>query len=71
MDAPEQIARIAANYTCGHCDSDPASLTQDALGAWHLAIPHDDNCPVRTGAVSAAADVARALSTPDTGRTTP
>jgi hypothetical protein len=69
MDAPEHIVQIAANYTCGHCDNDPVTLTQDELGVWHLNIPHDDNCPVRTGVVTAAADVARALSTPNTGTT--
>lgn len=58
---------LAANYRCGHCDSDPATLTQDEHGIWHLQIRHDDGCPVLTGALSDIPDTLRAAM-PDTFR---
>lgn len=60
-------AAIAANYRCGHCDSDPARLSQDEDGIWHVGIPHDDGCPVLTGALSDIPDAVRAV-VPDTFR---
>ena len=53
-------AAIAANYQCGHCHSDPARLTQDEHGVWHVAIAHGDGCPVLTGALSDVPDAVRA-----------
>lgn len=50
---------LAANYRCGHCNSD-TRLTYDDHGMPHLVIEHDDGCPVLTGALTAAPDVLRA-----------
>ncbi|WP_327430937.1 hypothetical protein [Streptomyces sp. NBC_01236] len=59
---------IAATYQCGHCNSETSTRTDD-LGIVHVAVHHDDGCPVLTGALSSALDVARAVaSIPDTFR---
>jgi hypothetical protein len=50
---------FAANYRCGHCNSD-TRLVHDGFGVPHLVIEHDDGCPVLTGALTAAPDVLRA-----------
>ncbi|MGG8409952.1 hypothetical protein ACM614_26965 [Streptomyces sp. 12297] len=57
------IARVIAEYRCGHCDSDTEAWT-DQHGNPHLNIHHDQGCPVLTGTLSAAPDIARA-ATPD------
>lgn len=49
-------------YTCGHCNSELEPLRTDD-GIVHLAVLHDNGCPVLTGALSAAPDVARAIQT--------
>ncbi|MBP2581634.1 hypothetical protein J3A78_002112 [Streptomyces sp. PvR006] len=59
--APPDVLALAAAYTCGHCNSDPARLTQDEYGIWHLAIGHDEGCPVLTRAVSDIPDTLRAF----------
>lgn len=64
---PASITALAANYRCGHCNSEPTKLTPDEHGMWHLAIPHDAGCPVLTGAISALPDAIRA-TIPDTFR---
>jgi hypothetical protein len=62
---------IAATYQCGHCNSE-TSLTADDAGIHHIAVHHDDGCPVLTGALPSAPDVARALTRiPDTFKTRP
>lgn len=58
---PPTVVALAAAYTCGHCNSDPAKLTQDEYGIWHLAIGHDDGCPVLSRAVSDIPDTFRAI----------
>ena len=62
MDTPPAGAlSLAANYQCGHCNSNPATLTQDEYGIWHVSIAHDDGCPVLLGTLSALPDTFRAL----------
>ncbi|MGW3646692.1 hypothetical protein [Streptomyces sp. NPDC000878] len=60
-------AAIAANYQCGHCTADTTTHTDDN-GTVRVAVHHDDGCPVLTGALSSAPDVARAVAghLPDT-----
>lgn len=58
---PSNVAALAAAYTCGHCNSNPAELAQDQYGLWHLTIAHDEGCPVITGAVSNIPDTFRAI----------
>lgn len=58
---PASVLALAAAYACGHCNSDPAQLVQDQYGIWHLAIGHDEGCPVLTGAVSDLPDAVRAI----------
>lgn len=67
MNLPPVLAAMAANYRCGHCNSEPPKLTQDEHGTWHLGIVHDDGCPVLTGTLSALPDTIRAV-VPDTFR---
>ncbi|MEU0671597.1 hypothetical protein ABZ330_01655 [Streptomyces sp. NPDC006172] len=57
---------IAAAYTCGHCNSTTELRTVN--GVMSAAIHHDDGCPVLTGTLSSAPDVARAAAgtVPDT-----
>ncbi|MFI9063243.1 hypothetical protein ACIGQE_15375 [Streptomyces sp. NPDC053429] len=57
------VARIAASYTCGHCNSDTEAWI-DHDGNPHVNIHHDDGCPVLEGTLSAAPDVARAAQPP-------
>ncbi|WP_413753067.1 hypothetical protein NRF20_20800 [Streptomyces sp. R-74717] len=61
VQAPASVRSLAAAYTCGHCNSEPAQLTQDTSGVWRLAIGHDAGCPVLTGAVPDTPDVLRAM----------
>lgn len=58
---PNSVRALAAAYTCGHCNSDPAQLAQDQFGIWHLAIGHDEGCPVLSGSVSDIPDTFRAI----------
>lgn len=52
---------LAANYRCGHCNSDPATLGTDPdTGLPNIRIAHDPECPVATGALSALPDAIRA-----------
>lgn len=60
-DTPESVRSLAAAYRCGHCNSDPAVIAEDKFGMWRIAIPHDDGCPVLSGAVSDIPDTVRAL----------
>ncbi|MCB5166045.1 hypothetical protein LG634_14515 [Streptomyces bambusae] len=53
------IARLIAEYQCGHCTSATEAWT-DHHGNPHLNIHHDDGCPVLTGTLSAVPDIARA-----------
>lgn len=57
---------LAAAYSCGHCSSDTSTHTDDD-GITHVAIHHDDGCPVLNGALSALPDTLRAI-VPDTFR---
>lgn len=57
-----RLPAVAAAYRCGHCSSDPATLHQMPDGVWSMRIPHDEGCPVLTGAVTDHADTLRALS---------
>lgn len=57
----ELVAAIITNYQCGHCNSDTA-LATDNHGTIHLAVHHDDGCPVLTGALSSAPDTFRAAA---------
>lgn len=59
-EPPPNIVDIAAKYTCGHCDSNPAKIRQDQYGFWHLDVEHDDSCPVYRGTVRDDMDLARA-----------
>ncbi|KOU48985.1 hypothetical protein ADK55_19140 [Streptomyces sp. WM4235] len=59
----ELIARIAANYQCGHCNSETEART-DQHGTIHLVTHHDDGCPVLEGTLSAIPDTLRAANTP-------
>ncbi|MFD9374667.1 hypothetical protein ACFWBH_03850 [Streptomyces sp. NPDC059999] len=59
----ELIARITANYQCGHCNSETETRT-DQRGALHLVIHHDDGCPVLEGTLSSLPDTFRAANTP-------
>lgn len=56
----EAMAIVASNYQCGHCNSITTQLPPDANGFNHLAVAHDDGCPVLTGAVSSLPDTLRA-----------
>lgn len=63
-----RIAAFAANYQCGHCNS-VTTPYDDEDGNPHLAIEHDDGCPVLSGAVSSLPDTLRAAAkVPDTFR---
>jgi hypothetical protein len=59
-------ADLAANYQCGHCNSD-TELGTDDRGGPRLVIRHDSGCPVLTGVLSALPDALRAV-VPDTFR---
>jgi hypothetical protein len=48
---PPAVAALAASYECGHCDADIGRPYRDADGIWHLAVAHDDGCPVLGGTV--------------------
>lgn len=61
---PDFVQALAANYRCGHCNSEPARLAQDEHGTWHLGIAHDDACPVLSGALSDLPDTLRAATRP-------
>lgn len=50
-----QLAALAANYQCGHCNSD-VELTD-----MRIEIRHDDGCPVLAGTLPSAPDVLRAV----------
>ncbi|WP_411076658.1 hypothetical protein [Streptomyces sp. cmx-10-25] len=56
------VDAVLANYQCGHCNSE-TTVALDANGTAHLLIHHDDGCPVLTGTLSAAPDIARAAQT--------
>jgi hypothetical protein len=56
-------ADLAANYQCGHCNSD-TEVGLDDFGGPRLVIHHDPGCPVLSGALSAMPDALRA-ATPD------
>lgn len=60
---------LAATYRCGHCVSETSTSTDDN-GIVHVAVHHDDGCPVLIGALPSAPDVVRALvgHVPDTFR---
>ncbi|MEV6833602.1 hypothetical protein AB0N17_03565 [Streptomyces sp. NPDC051133] len=60
---------LAAAYQCGHCSSETSHTTDDN-GIVHVAVRHDDTCPVLAGALSSTPDVVRALAShiPDTFR---
>jgi hypothetical protein len=60
---------IAAAYSCGHCNSETSTRTDEA-GLVRIVINHDDGCPVLTGVLPSAPDVVRALvgHVPDTFR---
>lgn len=61
-------AQLAATYQCGHCISEASTYTDDN-GIEHIAVQHDDGCPVLAGALSALPDALRAAkSIPDTFR---
>jgi hypothetical protein len=66
---PEQFVTMAKAAKCTDCDSDPAKLRWDGV-AWHVVLPHDDECPVRQGRVTrngimqSMADALPTLSTP-------
>jgi len=63
---------VAALYACGRCNSETSTRTDEA-GIVHLAVHHDDGCPVLTGVLSSTPDVMRALVgyVPDTFRPGP
>ncbi|MBM7091035.1 hypothetical protein JTP67_21325 [Streptomyces sp. S12] len=62
---------LAAAYQCGHCTSEISARTSDT-GTVHVVVHHDDGCPVLTGALTPAADVARAFAhIPDTFKPRP
>lgn len=59
LQPPPNVARYAAAYRCTDCTGRAGKIWRDHAGVWHVAIQHDDGCPVLTGRVSpAAADVA-------------
>ena len=56
---PSNVARYARAYRCTDCTGRAGKIWRDRYGIWHVAIAHDDECPVLGGRVSpAAADVA-------------
>ncbi|WP_327662448.1 MULTISPECIES: hypothetical protein [unclassified Streptomyces] len=67
IGTPALVAAFLANYQCGHCNSE-TELRHDQYGNPHLITSHDDGCPVLTGALSSAPDVARAATIPNTFR---
>lgn len=60
---------LATTYQCGHCHSETGTRA-DEVGIVHIAVHHDDGCPVLTGALPSTPDVVRALvgRVPDTFR---
>lgn len=56
-------AALAANYQCGHCNSETHSTTDQTTGIRHISIAHDPGCPVLTGTLTPLADTLRALTT--------
>ncbi|QJS13220.1 hypothetical protein HKX69_30040 [Streptomyces argyrophyllae] len=58
---PELLAAFLANYSCGHCNSE-TEVGIDQYGTPHLITHHDDGCPVLSGTLSSAPDVARAAA---------
>ncbi|MFG2892955.1 hypothetical protein [Streptomyces sp. NPDC048248] len=55
--------RVAAAYRCSHCHSTTGGTWRDRHGIQHLAVAHDDGCPVLTGALPDAPDALRAAVT--------
>ncbi|MER6484111.1 hypothetical protein ABT264_11285 [Streptomyces virginiae] len=55
------VANIAANYRCGHCNSETEVRT-DQHGNPHLITFHDDGCPVLDGTLSSLPDTLRAAT---------
>jgi len=65
---PKALARIIANYHCGHCTGEVDELTTNTDdGLLRAAIRHDHGCPVLAGVLPAAPDLTRA-AIPDTFR---
>ncbi|MGW1505998.1 hypothetical protein ACWCQW_47375 [Streptomyces mirabilis] len=52
---------LLANYTCSHCDPDPAQLITTENGPT-IYLPHDHSCPVRLGLISPEGNIRRALA---------
>ena len=57
----EIVAALVANYRCGSCNSDPATMREISPGCFVMDIGHDDHCPVLNGAVDPIHDTLRAL----------
>ncbi|MFE1344718.1 hypothetical protein [Streptomyces sp. NPDC058757] len=55
------IAALIANYQCSHCHSTTSLSLTGTTPA--LTVHHDDDCPVLTGTLPAAPDIARAATT--------
>ncbi|MGW1799153.1 hypothetical protein ACWCQN_25085 [Streptomyces sp. NPDC001984] len=65
VGAPNLVHAVAASYQCGHCPADISTRT-DERGSVHIAVQHDNDCPVLKGHVSAVGDLVRAAGVPDT-----
>jgi len=52
---------VAATYRCGHCNSETGTYLDDN-GITHIAVHHDDGCPVLAGTLSTTPDTLRALA---------
>jgi hypothetical protein len=57
---PKSIKDFAAQYKCSHCNSRVDGLTRDTTGIYHVAICHDDSCPVLRGTLTDIHDAIRA-----------
>lgn len=57
---PKAVKDFAAHYKCSHCNSRVDRLTRDASGIYHVAISHDDSCPVLRGTITDMHDAVRA-----------
>jgi ribosomal protein L37AE/L43A len=57
----EIAERLAEEYRCGSCKSEPATMRELAPGTWVMGVGHDDGCPVLGGAVDPLPDTFRAL----------
>ncbi len=60
LNPPPEVRAYSAAYRCSDCTSTIGKTYRDEFGVWHIAIEHDETCPVLTGTTDPFADVVNA-----------